>query len=402
MLNKITRLVLVFVLVELFLGGGGRLTAWGPVSMRMILFSVAIVLTIIHVLRGARIDIKYLKLIGIFTLMLLVGIVTGLIVGADKKLLWEDVKPLLFFYLLPFFAIAINKEDDQKKIGRIILFSAGIMASLFLVVIILFLTGTIEFLDFYNLTNATGEFFFRGEYSFFYKGFIYLCIGFLFAHLTGEKKLWWLMIILFGAIIFSFTRGLLFALGLSYVIYYLFIKRFYAPTIIAIIICSLIVFYGKDFYALASTQIYNVTVTKKLPEHSRFKEKLLGDREFSDNERKHQIMQVASATTLPSTVWGHGFGTGVESRPQHMEISYLEIFHKQGIIGIACWSIILFSLVKSYNKLPHESKLSNAYFLGALFVFFQSLTNQYINNPIGLGMILISIVSLDVALKKNS
>ena len=402
MLTKITRIVLVFVLVELFLGGGGRLTAWGPVSLRMILFSVAIALTIIHLLRGARIDTKYLQLIGVFTFMLLVGVLTGLIVGADKKLMWEDVKPLLFFYLLPFFAIAITKENDLKKIGRIILFSSGIMASLFLVVLFLFLTRRIEFLDFYNLTYAKGEFFFRGEYSFFYKGFIYLCIGFLFAHLTGEKKLWWLMIILFVAITVSFTRGLLLALGLSYVIYYLFIKRFYVPAIIAIITCSLIVFYGKDFYALASTQIYNITVTEKLPEHSRFKEKLLGDREFSDNGRKHQIMQVANAATLPSTVWGHGFGTGVESRPQHMEISYLEIFHKQGIIGIVCWAIILFSLVKSYKRLPNESVLSNAYFLGALFVFFQSLTNQYINNPIGLGMILISIVSLDVTLKKNS
>jgi hypothetical protein len=167
---------------------------------------------------------------------------------------------------------------------------------------------------------------------------------------------------------------------------------------------------------MLSKQLYSMTIEKDLEEyqrvngkllakdlaiHDQIKEELLGDRKFSDNERKQQFIQVANAATLPTAVWGHGFGTGVESRPVHMEISYLEIFHKQGIIGIACWIIILFSLVKSYKSLPSKSGMSNAFFLAALFVFFQSLTNQYINNPIGLGMILISMVSLDVTLKKN-
>jgi len=335
-----------------------------------------------------------------FTIMLLIGVTIGLIVGADKKMLWEDVKPLLFFYLLPFFSIAISNEDDLKKIGKTILYSAGIMALIFLMLLVLFWTGVIKFNDFYNLTNSTGEFFFRGEFSLFYKGFIYLCIGLLFAHLIGEKKYWWLLPILSVAIVLSFTRGLIVALGLSYFIYYLFIKRSYSATLVTIIISLITVFYGGKFYALISSQLYSATFEKKLPEHESIKGTLLGDREFSDNERKRQIIQVANAATIPTTVWGHGFGTGVESRPVHMEISYLEIFHKQGIIGIVCWLIIFFSLVKSYVDLPEKSGMSNAYFLAALFVFFQSLTNQYINNPIGLGMILISIVSLDLT-KKN-
>ena len=402
MLNKITHGLLLLLLLELFLGGGGRLTAIGPISLRMILFSAAMVVTLIHIAKGAQIDKKYLNLMGLFTMMLIIGVAIGFIVGAEKKMLWEDVKPLLFFYLLPFFSIAISKEGDLNKIARIILYTAGVMAFLFLSILILFWSGAIKVIDFYNFTNTTGEFFFRGEFTLFYKGFIYLCIGFLFAHLMGEKKHRWLLPILAAAIVLSFTRGLIFALGLSYSVYYFFIKRSYQTTIAALIVCLFIGIYGGKFYTLLSKQLYSVLFIEDLPPgHERIKEELLGDRKFSDNERKRQFIQVASAATLPTAVWGHGFGTGVESRPVHMEISYLEIFHKQGIIGIACWLIILFSLVKSYRSLPVKSGLSNAFFLSALFVFFQSLTNQYINNPIGLGMILISMVSLDVTLKKN-
>ena len=85
-----------------------------------------------------------------------------------------------------------------------------------------------------------------------------------------------------------------------------------------------------------------------------------------------------------------------------MEISYLEIFHKQGIVGLACWSVILFSLIKLYKAgARDETSIRTVFFLSGLFVFFQSLTNQYINNPIGLGMILIVIVSLNVNQNKN-
>src|SRR5688572_29490275 len=146
MLNKITTGLLVVLLIELFLGGGGRLTAVGPISLRMILFSSAIVITLIHLGMGARINKKYLHLMGLFTLMLIIGVAIGLIVGAEKKMLWEDVKPLLFFYLLPFFSIAISKEGDLKRIGKIILYVAGIMAFIFLPTLVLFWTGAVNFI----------------------------------------------------------------------------------------------------------------------------------------------------------------------------------------------------------------------------------------------------------------
>ena len=63
-------------------------------------------------------------------------------------------------------------------------------------------------------------------------------------------------------------------------------------------------------------------------------EKLLGDRSQSDAGRIAQIKEVISMTSVLSSFIGNGFGIGIPSRPVHMEISYLEIFHKQGIAEI--------------------------------------------------------------------
>src|SRR5690349_18806984 len=105
MLNKLSYGLFYLMLVELVLGGGGRLVAFGPVSLRMILFSMAMVVTLLHLANGARLDTKYLRLLIIFTSTLVVGALVGFLCGANIRLIWEDLKPLLFFYLLPFFVI---------------------------------------------------------------------------------------------------------------------------------------------------------------------------------------------------------------------------------------------------------------------------------------------------------
>jgi len=398
MLKIITRWLFVIILIELVIGGG-RLINFGMVSLRMVLFSLALLISIVHVLRGEQIEKKYRWLLLIFTIMLAIGITIGLITEANKILILEDVKPLLFFYLLPFFSIAVTTENDLLKTRSVLMLASVFMAFIFLVILLLIFTNILPFSDFYNLTYLTDEFFFRGEYSFFYKGFVYLCIGFLFTHLTYNKSKHRILNILFIAIVLTFTRGLIFALALCYTVYYLFIKRFYVRTIVACVVCVFILFFGKSLYGTISKQLSTASGNEK-NFSGQEDEALLGDRELSDNVRKLQIRQVAMATTVSSFVWGHGFGNGIDIRPVHMEISYLEIFHKQGMIGIACWSVIFFSLIVSYKSLLPNSNFGDAFLLAALFIFFQSLTNQYVNNPIGLGMILLSQVSLDVLSKE--
>jgi hypothetical protein len=257
----------------------------------------------------------------------------------------------------------------------------------------------IPFLDFYKITSQTSEFFYRGEYSFYYKGFVYLCIAFIFVHLVYDKKYGWILALLSIAILITFTRGLIFALSLTYFTYFILIKK-YVHVFAMLTLGVIVLLSGKDIYSSISESLYKQKKEKQTSINPALSSKLLGDREFSDNERKRQIQQVFSSTTVTSVFWGHGFGSGVKSRPVHMEISYLEIFHKQGLIGIGVWIFLFLSLVKSFARaLSVKPQLAYAYFLSALFIFLQSLTNQYINNPIGLGMVLLALVCLDRIIK---
>jgi hypothetical protein len=105
-----------------------------------------------------------------------------------------------------------------------------------------------------------------------------------------------------------------------------------------------------------------------------------------------------AAVTPISVVIGHGFGEGVPIRDNHFEINYLEIFHKQGFIGLVFWFSLMFYIGWLYlncKRLGYEKK-ARPFFLAALFVYIQSATNPYLTNSIGLNMIMISIVSLNI------
>jgi hypothetical protein len=76
-----------------------------------------------------------------------------------------------------------------------------------------------------------------------------------------------------------------------------------------------------------------------------------------------------------------------------MEISYLEIFHKQGLIGLAFWASLAGAIFHQYLQAGPSAE-TDAFFYSSLFIFIESLTNQYINNPIGMSILLLSLVCL--------
>jgi O-antigen ligase len=90
-----------------------------------------------------------------------------------------------------------------------------------------------------------------------------------------------------------------------------------------------------------------------------------------------------------------------------MEISYLEIFHKQGILGLSIWAWLFASLWKRfYIRIGRDFKLINykdetfAFFISAAFMFAISLTNPFINSPMGLGMLAIALICLQIPPKE--
>jgi hypothetical protein len=395
----------ILVLGEICLGGGGRLIAVGPVSLRMVLFTLTIGFTTVMILRGKTLPKEYQLLLTIFFFTIVVGLIRGISQDAQRIFWWQDVKPLLYFFMLPFFYFVNESKQCIQNTGSVIKFSAVFLSIAFFVVLLLIHTGLLPFLKFYNPAIQSEEFFFRGELTFFYKGFLYLCIGFIFFHLAGKRNTL-AMVVVLVAIIFTFTRGFLFALALTYMVHY-FLKSSKVKSAAFAGIALLIIFFGQPVIGYISQQIDSLRNTiqaemsgtpsgRHVPDAT-----LLGDREFSDTGRLQQIKEVIDQITPTSFFIGHGFGIGIPSRPVHMEISYLEIVHKQGLLGLLFWLYILCLLFRKYTA-AERTGLRDAFFCGAIFVFFQSLTNQYMNNPIGLTMILISLVCLDHLKRKGT
>ena len=365
----------------------------------MILFAMACGVTMIMFLQGEKIPKDYVILIGLFSLALSIALLIGTLNGGERRFWWEDLKPLSYFYILPFFYFASANEKSLSDTAVLVKISSLIQAVAFFVLLILIHSEVIPFLKFYYFIIDAGELFFRGETTFFYKGFLYMCIGFIFFCFNKTKGKTTALVFLGLAIVLSFTRGFIFALLLTGFTYSV-VKMRWMNSIVYITVALMLVLFSNVAIEKLSALLdqsrqpapqANSPKTNHAPPPNT---KLLGDRNFSDAGRAQQAKEVLSQITPVSLFVGHGFGIGIPSRPVHMEISYLEIFHKQGLIGLCLWGYIFFLLLKRYlSATPSTS--ADAFFCAGVFVYCQSLTNQFVNNPIGMSMVLLAIVILD-------
>jgi len=374
--NKIIKIIFFIMLIELFIGGGGRLFEIGSLTLRMYVYAIINFISLIYLLKFKKID-KIVFLLSItFTFVILIAIINGYINNAEFNKIINDISPLLFFYSIIFFSIIIISKKEVVQITKLIKIVSFLMAVIYLLILLLLKIDILPFNITYSILNSTGEFFFRGEKGFFYKGFLYLCIGFIF-HQNYRNRILTLLIGI--AILMTYTRGFVFALIVVLLIDYIFFKTKKIT----------------HFFVISFTTIPLYFLGRLYWDNFKY-------RGLSDNIRILQIKQVLEKINSYSIFIGHGFGIGIPIRKEHMEISFLEIFHKQGIIGISFWILILFISVYYFLNIKSNRNLAKPFFLSVLFIYIQSFTNPFINNPIGMSMLLISLISLKVLFREEN
>jgi len=380
-LDKFNKVLFILILLELFLGGGGRMVELGFLTLRMILFFTVLAINIPIFLLTKKIKKYTFDLLILFALPLLFSFIVGIRNGAKLSMIFEDIKPLSYFFSFIFFYININKLSDIQNIIKIIKISSIIMALLYIIAYISINCNLINYSNFYTKLSEYGEFAFRGKQAFFYKGFLFMCIGFFFYFNENKYSSKFIAAIIFIAIILTFMRGFIISLILTYTIYMLFIKKI---TSTRIILSILMVGFLLSILSYFQTQ-------------------KIGNKVESNNVRLITFKQVYETTNLTDILIGHGFGIGVPVREKHMEMSYLEIFYKQGIVGLLFWIYVFILTIKYYkNSIKNESvKVATPLLLATFFVYLQSLTNPFINNPIGMSMIIISLISLNILQQKS-
>jgi len=182
-------------------------------------------------------------------------------------------------------------------------------------------------------------------------------------------------LLLLIAIILTFTRGFILSIALVFMFYMLFIQRNRLAKVSLIALCIIL----SPYLVRAGASFFDKT-------------------NESNTDRMIQFAQVVERVDSISVFVGHGFGIGVPTKPTHMEISFLEIFHKQGLLGLMFWFVFLGIIVHRYAKIrsyPYK-KIAVAFLLSSIFIYIQSQTNPFLNNPIGMSFLLISVISLKV------
>lgn len=372
------RALYLLLALEILLGGGGRLLEIGPVTARMLLFAVAILLALAVIalrgtLPGGRLT---LLLLSAFLLVQSAGVVIGLSRGNPMSSVWADLQPLMYFLLAPFVALSLEDRRNVEATRSLVLIAGVTLALAYLGALVLLVSGRIDFSWLYEMLDATGEFMFRGESFFFYKGFVYLgvCVVFLVA-MPGRFAVP-LLVVTGIALVLTLTRGFILSTAVA-VLMLLYVLRMRLAAL-------LLTLAGAAALVVTFVALYSGV------------EGFMEQRSIS-NEVRLEDMSFIFGNVGPMTImFGNGFGTPVLER-LNIENVYLWVLWKTGVIGLAFWLAPLMVCFVLFRRIPRwaaEFRLGCALLFSAVLIYVQSAMNPYLNNPIGLTMVMIAVFGL--------
>ena len=100
-------------------------------------------------------------------------------------------------------------------------------------------------------------------------------------------------------------------------------------------------------------------------------------------------------------IFGRGMGALIGERGR-IEMTYPEVFYKQGGIGLLLWGAVLLVNFMAFLRVRESMRQQALVFhLAALFVYFATATNTFLTGSIGMSIVLISTVVLLVMNKSQ-
>jgi len=358
--NFVVSLLSIIFLIDLLFLGGGRVIDFGGVTLRMVIFSIALLLSIyILVFYGvSNRSGLYFLICAVFVLF-----VSVFVAVFNGEL--EGIVASILTYMFVFLALFISQ--NSKFLGRWLVKLVPLLSVAMSLLYITFMS--MVFLGFFNITKIFdflpySELFLRGGDGFQYKGFLTIAIGILF-FIFIKPKFWVVgFIICCIAIVMTLTRGFLVSLVFTYIIYLYLngdlsrMKR---------IILFLFVLLMVSFFL-----IYNIEFMF---------------REGSDSTRIKDLLYLKGfyLENSHAIFLGNGLNSYVGERPA-IENSYLDVLYRFGFFGLAGLFLFFMLALSDYKflvKVKSDVRQINFLFYSFLFVFIQSNFNPYVNNYIG-------------------
>jgi hypothetical protein len=381
--RRVDRLLLVAVSLEVFLGGNGYLTEIGNIRFRVLLSATCIAWATIQVVSGAsaKLPRQVLVLLLLFLGVTVIGVLVGVANGSQIEAIGGELKSLMYFPMIFFFAIAIRDQEDVSVVSRLIVACGIIQAIAYLSILVAAQSGVVSHSTIYLLLRESDEFIFRHNpedeffVGFLYKGAFHLGVAALFLLLDPVRRNKGLAAIVMAALALTLTRGLIAAFILSLVVGVLLLpKRNW--------VAGLLVFGAAISVVLTSTDLI-----------------MLFERPESDEIRLADVGTILAELNMPMLLFGKGLGAAIGGR-ERIEMTYLEVFYKQGSIGVAFWAYVLYTNLETFRRVPAVLRRQALVFcLATVFVYFATATNTFLTGSIGMSIVLISTVVLIVLSK---
>lgn len=381
--DSLVKVLLIVIIIEACIGGGGRLLNIGTISLRMYLFALGLCFAIYYITQNFKsINRTFLK----STLAFVLLTVTSFYIAYSSKIsmhaAFNEIKPKLYFLSLLFFSIAIRSIDTIKLIREIISKSALVLSLIYIFTIVVWKLGISDYSQLLNLLNPDHdpgrEYIFRNDITFYFKALIYVAVAIFFSLYDENKirKLIFITIFLL-AIALTLTRGVWLAACITLIFYVIELNKSRMEKL------------GYSILLILIGVSYVIAVSKYLPAA-----------EISSRDRVDDIILTTNTFSTTNAFTKNyaylkllfGKGPGFKT-PSPIEITYLDIFLKSGLLGILFWLFPIFYIFNQMKKInPSFRNLALPFYLSSLFVYIVSMTNTFLTNPIGMAIVLISMV----------
>lgn len=375
---RFVKWLFILLILELLLGGGGRLLDLGAVTVRMIFFSaglyVVLLYSIIHfrVNSGLRLA---MGLVATYVIVYIVPFIIGSMNGNDLGAIALDVRQSLYWLSAPFFALALNSQKIVLQTGTLVRISGLVLAVCYVAAVIALSIGVIDYLPFYIALNGTGEFAFRGGNFFFYKGFLFIGIAMVF-FLSSRKVSVVIWIFMAIALTMTMTRGFVLSTFFASFLMLSLQRRW-----------KMLFFVAFLFFCSASF------IWLYMPAQDTFVE---ASREISNEQRIGDVAYILNKINVGIFLLGDGLGSLINGR-LNIENTFLWVMWKLGIVGVLFWLAPLFICLNYFFRVQKHSSaygIACAYMFSTVLIYVQTMSNPYLNNPIGLSFVLLAIFSL--------
>ncbi|MBP1043681.1 O-antigen ligase family protein [Vagococcus sp. BWB3-3] len=431
-MSKIEKWLLTVLFMELFIGGGGRQIEFGPISIRQVLFILLLAVYGYRVLTKAdtRAELKELfsvkNMMSVITIGLLMWIAFSTLLGlASGHSISETIKDALrVSYVILIFPFWTYIRQDRFSLNNVL--------TLLKIATIIVATGTIiiglcgkfffvnEFGAFYEFINnlLPADLFFRPSRGVFYKSHFIVLFGLIVASNNiiiskGAKSDIVVLVLASISIIFSETRGLyigyliaLLVILAAHILIYLIGRKdrvnkikFNKKMITAIVfyLCAFTIV--PTLYTSSTQARFNDGTEQAYTKSKKQKKNVKKVNDVSINMRVYLLDEsVKILEKGPKTIiFGNGYGSQIGTRTDGIEMTFLDIWVEQGLIGVLIWlsfsMLPLFYYFKFILKHRYLDSMSIAMAACVLCMVVITNINPYLNSPIGLGFLLPVIVS---------